>query len=88
MVVQKRLPSLSWWPPERSYDSRDGAFRDGDAQHLEFAMDPWVRATADWQPPSARSIAGSRQEWPVAPDDDVIQTIVPKIYKIVPAASA
>jgi hypothetical protein len=32
---------------ERSYDLGYGAFRDGDSQHLEFAMDPWY--ARDWQ---------------------------------------
>jgi hypothetical protein len=40
MIVEKGLPALGWRRVQGSYDSGDGAFRDGDAQHLQFAMDP------------------------------------------------
>jgi hypothetical protein len=40
MVVEKGLPRLTGWPPEPSQNSGDGAFRDRDTKHLQFAMNP------------------------------------------------
>jgi hypothetical protein len=40
MVVEKGLPRLSWSPADRSDDSGEGPFGDGEAQHFQFAMDP------------------------------------------------
>ena len=40
MVVQEGPPRLVRWPPEPAQDARHGAFGDGDAEHLEFTMNP------------------------------------------------
>jgi len=40
MVVKKRLPGLTRWPPESTENSGDGALGDLDAEHLQFA---WSR---------------------------------------------
>ena len=40
MVVEKGLPRSSWGPADCSDDSGDGPFGDGDAEHLQFAMNP------------------------------------------------
>src|SRR4051794_7347137 len=40
MVVQERPPGLVGRPTECAQDSRDSAFGEGNAEHLEFAMNP------------------------------------------------
>jgi hypothetical protein len=40
VVVKKSLPRLSGRPGNASQSSRDSAFGDGDAEHLQFAMNP------------------------------------------------
>jgi hypothetical protein len=38
VVVEKRLPRLSWWPTECSENSGDGTLGDFDAEHLQFTV--------------------------------------------------
>src|SRR3954454_22327047 len=40
MVVQERPPGLVGRPTECAQESRDSAFGEGNAEHLEFAMNP------------------------------------------------
>jgi hypothetical protein len=40
MVVQEGPSPLARWPPEPAQDARHGALGDGDAEHLQLAMNP------------------------------------------------
>ena len=40
MVMQESPPRLVRWPPEPAQDALHGALGDGDAEYLEFTMDP------------------------------------------------
>jgi hypothetical protein len=40
VVVKKRLPALRRWPADASEKSGDGALGNGDAEHLQLAMNP------------------------------------------------
>src|SRR6516164_3585834 len=40
MVMKKGLPRLAWWAAKAPQNAGDGALGDGDAEHLQFAMDP------------------------------------------------
>jgi hypothetical protein len=46
VIVKKGLPRLTGWPGKPAQNARDGALGDGDAQHLQFAMNPW--RTPQW----------------------------------------
>src|SRR5215469_9551097 len=46
VIVKKGLPRLTGWLGKPAQNARDGALGDGDAQHLQFAMNPW--RTPQW----------------------------------------
>src|SRR5258708_2334090 len=58
MVVQEGPPRLVRWPPEPAQDARHGALGEGDAEHLQLAMNPGCAPQRIGGGYFARSIGG------------------------------